>query len=38
MGAYLGASHSYLWSSIDVDSTVSLPANGAAHGVGYTNG
>lgn len=36
--AYLGASHSYFWPGIDVDSTVSFPADGAAHSVGDTNG
>lgn len=31
---YLGASHSYLGPSVDVDSAVCLSTNGAAHGVG----
>lgn len=34
---YLGASHSYLRPSIDVDSTVCFSTNGAAHSVGYTD-
>lgn len=34
---YLGASHSYLRPSIDVDSAVCFSTNGAAHSVGYTN-
>lgn len=35
--AYLGASYSYFWSGVDVDSAVSLPADGAAHGVCDSN-
>lgn len=34
---YLGASHSYLRPSIDVDSAVCVSTDGAAHGVSYAN-
>lgn len=34
---YLGACHSYLRSSIDVDSTVCFSANWTAHSVGYAH-
>ena len=32
---YLSAGHSYLWSSVDMDPAVGLPADGGAHGVGH---
>lgn len=34
---YLGARHSNLRPSVDVDSAVCFPTNGAAHSVGYSH-
>ena len=36
-GVRLGASHAYLWPSIDVDTTVGLTGDGTAHCVSHTN-